>query len=953
MARGFSTIGVFNDLSVGTGNYVHSAVTWVGGDPNNRGTGNTDSIQYNVGDLVVHNGQLWVAAQQNDNVEPADGAAEWTAVGVTPIDPTNELSRYTPGRAYERGDVAFELDAQNRIFWVRAVNDVASAPTLPSPPDWAIVVTEEDLPVWDATVVYEENYVVQYDANQDNDNPDTRLFRARREINPSNPSTTIVNPVMDTDDWEQITVTQGTVDNKLDRDLQNVQLSTDATTLATQQSNFRTAIRAAEVLGQGERDAIAAASRFFVAGWNISTTYETNDIVIDDARLWQRTGGEITGGDSPSTTPTPAGWTELSAAVNHDEALNDLTDVTIDADALREFNFLRYNATESMWVNSIVNLDMINDVAATNPDDRAVLRYRPAVGGIGAAWVTETQPVRDFLISAGAAAANGRVTFTATRTDAAVGSVPTTETWDIQPIRFNQAGGDVDDELVSITLDDVGLSLTFTDTAGNTRVFTGTDAISELDDVSLTNPADGNVLVREGTSWLNRNLDLNDLGDVMLSNPASTEVLTYNGTAWANAAVPNDSVSTLTDTSIVTPTNGQLLTYRDTDNMWVNMNAPEGGVLVEDEGTSEGRATTLNFVGPGVHVDTIVNGVATINISGTPEADPTMSATDGGTVRRFQQVGDETVSVAFTAQGATFDVDSSGDLQNFVLSTAPAGVTYGTPTLNTARTSVSVSVTVNTQTVAADISVMATATLISLGSGSSHPGITATASVLVRDQRQAPTLTRVAISGPTNRSVFSNTRLPSFTVDSTPGTSSVQAGTAWDLTGSFTYNFVGRTPARSNTGSVDPTLDTATIVLGTSDLDLDTTAITVTWDVQNPREFGQVGTPPVNSIPITFYTPWFTAVTNTEPQAILNDMDQQDRDFARGQSVEITGTIGQFVWAAVPNTFATLTFVAGISSTPGTLISTLTVDDIDGTERVFNLFRGPRLAASPTNFTFN
>ena len=34
MARSTSSIGIFNDLGVGTGNYVHSDLRWIGGTGN-------------------------------------------------------------------------------------------------------------------------------------------------------------------------------------------------------------------------------------------------------------------------------------------------------------------------------------------------------------------------------------------------------------------------------------------------------------------------------------------------------------------------------------------------------------------------------------------------------------------------------------------------------------------------------------------------------------------------------------------------------------------------------------------------------------------------------------------------------------------------------------------------------------------------------------------------------
>ncbi|MDA7960897.1 MAG: hypothetical protein MPJ08_09250 [Nitrosopumilus sp.] len=78
MARSSSTIGVFNDLFLGDGSYAHSDIVWVG-DTANPGVASPDTVQYEEGDIVFHGGHLWVAARQNDNVEPTTAnSMDWT-----------------------------------------------------------------------------------------------------------------------------------------------------------------------------------------------------------------------------------------------------------------------------------------------------------------------------------------------------------------------------------------------------------------------------------------------------------------------------------------------------------------------------------------------------------------------------------------------------------------------------------------------------------------------------------------------------------------------------------------------------------------------------------------------------------------------------------------------------------------------------------------------------------
>ena len=74
MARSTSTIGVFNDLGVGNGNYVHSDLTWVGGT--GVGRDGPDDRQYEVGDIVSYRASssdpyaLYICLQQNTDQLP-------------------------------------------------------------------------------------------------------------------------------------------------------------------------------------------------------------------------------------------------------------------------------------------------------------------------------------------------------------------------------------------------------------------------------------------------------------------------------------------------------------------------------------------------------------------------------------------------------------------------------------------------------------------------------------------------------------------------------------------------------------------------------------------------------------------------------------------------------------------------------------------------------------------
>jgi len=152
--------------------------------------------------------------------------------------------------------------------------------------------------------------------------------------------------------------------------------------------------------------------------------------------------------------------------------------------------------------------------------------------------------------------------------------------------------------------------------------------LSELDDVALTTPSDGDSLVYDAESdkWVNKELSyeysledltdididvselsdgdiikwdessskwvkgsiptiksLDDIGDVNLTTPSIGQILTFDGTNWINE--DNEVVADLTDLGDVTiqsPTNGQILKYDSLSGKWYNGDAGAVSTTIED-----------------------------------------------------------------------------------------------------------------------------------------------------------------------------------------------------------------------------------------------------------------------------------------------------------------------------------------------------------------------------------
>lgn len=140
------------------------------------------------------------------------------------------------------------------------------------------------------------------------------------------------------------------------------------------------------------------------------------------------------------------------------------------------------------------------------------------------------------------------------------------------------------------------------------------DALDDLADVTITSPSAGDILYYNGSNWDNTQLELSDISDVSITTPSNGEVLTYdsNSQEWVNSTIPTptvpDELDDLSDVTITSPSAGDMLVYNGSS--WVNftptiingindlsdVNAPSpsaGDILVYDLGNQEWVCATL------------------------------------------------------------------------------------------------------------------------------------------------------------------------------------------------------------------------------------------------------------------------------------------------------------------------------------------------------------------------
>lgn len=109
--------------------------------------------------------------------------------------------------------------------------------------------------------------------------------------------------------------------------------------------------------------------------------------------------------------------------------------------------------------------------------------------------------------------------------------------------------------------------------------FTPVLSLDDIQDVNITNPDNGDILMYDGNEWVNTALALGDITDVSYPTaPANGDVLTYdsNSNEWVNSPIPTPTVpenlDDLTDVSFTSPLNdGDFLMYDGVNSEWVNI----------------------------------------------------------------------------------------------------------------------------------------------------------------------------------------------------------------------------------------------------------------------------------------------------------------------------------------------------------------------------------------------
>lgn len=188
----------------------------------------------------------------------------------------------------------------------------------------------------------------------------------------------------------------------------------------------------------------------------------------------------------------------------------------------------------------------------------------------------------------------------------------------------------------------------------------------------------GNTLTLSVSGGGGGSSTLSGLTDVTITTPSNNQFLRYDGgtSKWVNSTftIPTPDLEDLGDVTVTTPSNGQVLTYDSGASQWVNLAIPARQMQIQFQSNgsnlgSTGTATTFNVTGNATF--SRVSNAVTLNI-------PTVGITDLTGV---------TITTPSNGQFLRYDSGSSSWINSTYTPPVPSlndltNVTITTPSLN-------------------------------------------------------------------------------------------------------------------------------------------------------------------------------------------------------------------------------------------------------------------------------
>lgn len=197
-------------------------------------------------------------------------------------------------------------------------------------------------------------------------------------------------------------------------------------------------------------------------------------------------------------------------------------------------------------------------------------------------------------------------------------------------------------------------------------------SVNSLTDTDINSPSNGQLLVWNGSNWINDTLvtvtALDGLTDVVITSATPDQFLKWDGSSWVNASIPQiNNLNDVGDVTISSATSGQLLKWNGS--AWVNSDTVQN-LIVSGDLTVNGTTTTISTTELLIEDNLIVLNTGS---AATPSFNAGIEVERGNFTNVQIRWNETTDKWQFTNDGSTYkDLGSGGVTVSDTIPSSPA-----------------------------------------------------------------------------------------------------------------------------------------------------------------------------------------------------------------------------------------------------------------------------------------
>lgn len=275
--------------------------------------------------------------------------------------------------------------------------------------------------------------------------------------------------------------------------------------------------------------------------------------------------------------------------INQENSLDNLSNATITTPSNKDV--LWYSG--GSWVNTPdVNNHMVNknnphetefanlhDATISTPSDQDTVVY----DGNSSKWINQSNTVENLKNTNISTISNGQILSYDSGNSEWINTTNSVDNLSDTTIT-SATSGDVLSYNGSVwanqvnSVDNLTNTTITSATSGDALVYNGSkwinqeNSVSNLTDTTITSAGAGDILAYDNlnSKWINQENSVENLSNTTITGVTLGDVLTYDGSGWINSPNASGTLTGLSDTDIITPSDKQLLQYDYANSVWKN-----------------------------------------------------------------------------------------------------------------------------------------------------------------------------------------------------------------------------------------------------------------------------------------------------------------------------------------------------------------------------------------------